>query len=136
MPADRCGPDFEKGRRQLPSQVLDACEPPVLLYPLHMPWQPAHMCASCRDTCKPQAHVEHAAITTQSWLVSLFLDCPPGLGYHCPSPVMKEVSRLAAVEGSRHATGIVPFPSTLYQLQSGTGSPAAPRNSVVSGVRY
>lgn len=25
--------------------------------------------------------------TTQSWLISLFYDCPQGLGIHCPSKV-------------------------------------------------
>lgn len=25
--------------------------------------------------------------TTQSWLLSLFYDCPPGLGIHCPTQV-------------------------------------------------
>lgn len=25
--------------------------------------------------------------TTQAWLLSLFYDCPPGLGIHCPSEV-------------------------------------------------
>ena len=30
----------------------------------------------------------------QSWLVSLFLDCPIGMDLHCPSQPEIEVSRL------------------------------------------
>ena len=26
--------------------------------------------------------------TTQSWLISLFYDCPPNLGIHCPNNVV------------------------------------------------
>ena len=63
----------------------------MLLHPLRMYGQPTHACASCKAANKPQAHIERTAVAMQSWLVSLFLDCPPGLGYHCPSPVMKEV---------------------------------------------
>ena len=28
------------------------------------------------------------AFTTQAWLLSLFFDCPTGLGIHCPTEVV------------------------------------------------
>ena len=34
--------------------------------------------------------------TTQSWLISLFYDCPKGLGIHCPSDVPCSISMVIA----------------------------------------
>ena len=31
------------------------------------------------------------AITLQSWLISLFMDCPPNMGFICPSDTAKKV---------------------------------------------
>ena len=44
------------------------------------------------------------ACHAQSWLVSLFLDCPPNMGFICPSDTAKRVrpispSRRSALEG-------------------------------------
>ena len=35
-----------------------------------------------------------ASCAVQSWLLSLYLDCPAGIGFHCPSKFLKEVSVL------------------------------------------
>ena len=35
----------------------------------------------------------------QSWIVDMYLDCPPGLGYHCPSASQVADARAAIAAG-------------------------------------
>jgi hypothetical protein len=35
-------------------------------------------------------HGDKYIYTTHAYLLSLFLDCPPGMGLHCPGPFTKE----------------------------------------------
>ena len=43
--------------------------------------------------------VEQHIWTTHSFLVSLYLSCPPGMGLHCPSPARQEEFCQAARDG-------------------------------------
>lgn len=38
-------------------------------------------------------------LQAQSYLVSLYLDCPPGMGLHCPTPAAAAAMRAAIVRG-------------------------------------
>ena len=42
--------------------------------------------------------------TTQAWLISLFYDCPPGLGLHCPNEVrfIRMISEIGTNPNNEH----------------------------------
>ena len=65
------------------------------------------LCCSLRNATMPML---------QSWLIAMFLDCPPGMGLHCPNETSKR-----EVENAIHA-GIITWHAFPHNAQVRMGS--------------
>ena len=55
--------------------------------------------ASIGAALRAQNGTDRLRWMTQSYLVSLFLDCPPGIGLNCPNGAAKDAFKAAAAAG-------------------------------------
>ncbi|BDA48441.1 hypothetical protein COCOBI_12-1200 [Coccomyxa sp. Obi] len=51
------------------------------------------------DVLRKRGGNQRLKYLTHSWLISMFLDCPPELGFHCPSAITKKAVENAVREG-------------------------------------
>ncbi len=53
----------------------------------------------------PQPDGPRYSFMTHAWLVSMYLDCPPGLGFHCPNATAASAFKAAVLRGDIYWCG-------------------------------